>query len=830
MRLLPPLPPLMLPVLLTAFAIPVFLRAAQEPSVPEKSTATLGAFIMPVDAQASSAQLNAGRTPRRLIDGSGWGETRPGSAVFVHSNNVYADGSSMWNGAADAWLRFDLGKPYRLNGFYLWNYNEGGGWHTRSVRTIEVTASVDGATFTPVGTLTVKAATGQPNDPGEAVAFPGPVTARYIRFQIRSNYRGGEMSGMAEIRFAHADEKAPEPGRIAAWKPTYPRPAFPALKRGERLKGAENIVFPANAGIVDVTKPPYNAKGDGVTDDTASIQKALADHPNQGAIIYLPNGVYLVSDTLKWPHGKGTGDEEKRTTMQGQSRDGTILRLKDRCDGYQNPRQRKAVLWTGKAPAQRFGNEIHNLTVDTGVANPGASGIQFIANNQGGVFDVTIRSGDGQGVYGLDMGYTDEQGPCLVKNVRVQGFDVGIHVATNVASEVFEHITVENQNVCGFRNDGQPCTVRGLRSVNRVPAFHAGGGFSVLTDCTFTGIGDAKGRAALLAEAPVSVRNLKTSGYGIAIADRLHNKGDVAGPSVPLFLSKPAARLTEGTAAPLALPVRETPAVPNDDPKIWVSPKSRDSAGIQAAIDAGATTVYLPRGAYRIDGTIRIRGNVRRIVGCKAGLETTEAFRKSGQSVFRFEDSATPVVVLEGIATDFSSGSHYFMEHAALKRTLVLRNVMINFQAADAYRSVGGGTVFLEDVVGRYFTFNNQNVWARQFNVEGDGTHVKNNGGTLWILHLKTEGRGTLIETTNGGRTELIGGLTYTVGDPAKFGPMFVVDNARASFTFAEVCYDGKPFPIVLHEKQGETVKEMPRADPRWGGYLTLLSAGPAAP
>src|SRR5690242_1532715 len=63
---------------------------------------------------------------------------------------------------------------------------------------------------------------------------------------------------------------------------------------------AQEMTFPADAGVIDVTQPPYNARRDGRTDDTAAIQKALDDHPNQGAILFLPIGTYLVSDTLKW--------------------------------------------------------------------------------------------------------------------------------------------------------------------------------------------------------------------------------------------------------------------------------------------------------------------------------------------------------------------------------------------------------------------------------------------------------------------------------------------------------------------------------------------------
>ena len=626
------------------------------------------------------------------------------------------------------------------------------------------------------------------------------------------------------------------PTAAISQKPQYARPRYLHRPLGQSLPGAENILYPADAGVVDVTKAPYFAKGDGKSDDTAAIQKALDDHPSQGAIIYLPNGIYLISDTLHWPHGSNPGGEERETVLQGQSRAGTVIQLRDRCPGFDNSQHPKAPIWTGKAPAQRFGNEIHNLTVDTGVGNPGACGIQFIANNQGGVYDVSIVSGDGQGVIGLDMGYTDEQGPCLIKNVSVRGFNLGIHVATTVDSETLEHVTVEYQNTAGIRNDGQPCTVRDLHSINSVPAFVAAGGFSVLAGAHLQGVGAASEKPAVIADAPLSARDLHTSGYKFALAARVGEKRDLTGPNIPLFLSKPAASLFGEPGPPLNLPVRETPEASWDKLSDWVAPQkfgakadseSDASGAIQQAIDSGATTVYLPRGNYQIGHTIMIRGNVRRIIGCKANLSIIAPLNGQAQPVFRMAEGSQQSVTLEGINTEFSSGPFFFLEDNAA-RTLVLRRLGINFQGADAFHGQGPGTVFLEDVVGRYFRFHHQTVWARQFNPEGDGLHVLNDGGTLWILGLKTEGGGTLLETRNGGRTELLGSFSYTT-DQGKLAPMFVIDNAQAAFSFSEVCYSGDPFTTIVRETEGAETRELKMNDPNWGGHFTLFTSGRAA-
>ena len=151
--------------------------------------------------------------------------------------------------------------------------------------------------------------------------------------------------------------------------------------------------------------------------------------------------------------------------------------------------------------------------------------------------------------------------------------------------------------------------------------------------------------------------------------------------------------------------------------------------------------------------------------------------------MLRFEDGAAPVVAVDRLFTDFSGGPVVFLDHAST-RTLVLRQLMINLTSAAAYRNAADvkcGPLFLEDVVGGRWIFTRQAVWARQFNSERNnypGTHVTNDGGTLWALGFKTEAGGTQLETLNGGRTEILGGL---IGDTSagKMAPMFTAADSE---------------------------------------------------
>ncbi|UYZ63632.1 glycoside hydrolase family 55 protein [Hymenobacter weizhouensis] len=612
-----------------------------------------------------------------------------------------------------------------------------------------------------------------------------------------------------------------------------------ALLLGRGAARAQDSTFPADGGVIDVTKAPYNAKGDGVTDDTQAILRALADEniANQRRIVYLPKGTYLVSGTLLWPKGLKSGDDYKRTTLQGVNKAGTIIRLKDGAAGFGDAASPKPVVDTQLNAANGFENTISDLTVDVGRRNPGATGIKFNSNNGGGVYNVRIKSSDPAkaGVAGLNLGYP-RNGQHLIKNVAVDGFDTGIITGSDkINSVVLESIDVRNQRVCGVYNYFQAVTIRGLRSTNAVPAVRSGGNAMSLhlLDAVITGSGNASTRTAIeifntdpdqyggiRATMQTFLRNIQVTGYQhSAISfNKVRFGVDTLDGNITEYVSHGVYSLFPGNATrSLGLAVRETPAVawgtPTDTAD-WVRVRGFTGAAIQAAIDrAGAQTVYLPNGTYTVTQPIIIRGSVRRIIGLRALLQG------AASPTFRFENGTAPAVVVQHL--NFPS-----LEHAA-SRTLVVRNSQMGL-----YSNTGRGDIYVEEVIGGHWRVSNQRLWARMVNLEDQfsaQTKLVNDGGTVWILGLKTEHPGVAVETTGGGRTEVLGGMIYNNGG-AKATPAFINRESTVSLAVSAYGAGNAVYQDLVVETRNGVTDTLRRADVPLrdlAGTLPLYVGGP---
>jgi hypothetical protein len=79
-------------------------------------------------------------------------------------------------------------------------------------------------------------------------------------------------------------------------------------------------------------------------------------------------------------------------------------------------------------------------------------------------------------------------------------------------------------------------------------------------------------------------------------------------------------------------------------------------------------------------------------------------------------------------------------------------------------------------------------MWSRQLNIESgiSGAMVANNGGTLWSLGYKTERPNTVLKTTDGGISELLGGSFYPIRSVPLSLPLIINNNAQHSLIYIE--------------------------------------------
>jgi len=588
------------------------------------------------------------------------------------------------------------------------------------------------------------------------------------------------------------------------------------------------VTFPADGGVLDVRA--FGAVADDDRDDTAAIQQALDQHPNGNRIIYLPPGRWFVRDTLKWPRGARGGAEQKRTILQGAGPAHTVLQLPDAAPGFADPAAPKALIWTGSRPAQRFRNAVRDLTIAVGAGNPGAIGLQFNASNQGTVRNVTIRAAEGSGAIGLDMGFTDEIGPLLVRNLTVEGFEVGIVTKWPVNSATFEHVTLRGQRKFGWWNYHQMIFVRGLDSENAVPALFNekdSWGTVTLVDSKIVGMGADAKTPGILNQRQMYLRNVEIRGYAKSVdhADKGRDKGDIEAAGLiaedtshrnVTGLFRSISDKTFATAGPVThLPVKESPVVPWGDPaKEWANivtfgadPEGRadSSSALQAAIDSGAKTVFLPGGArFRFDSEVQIRGPVERIIGLE-GRFTTE-----GRAVWRLVDGRhtgglpdAPAVIVERCSGD-SGGHGIFIRHESA------RALVVSSWTGAHVEGKGRGDLFLEDFCGRLDLLQpGQRAWCRQLNTEHAGTMLRNSGGRLWILGMKTEKIGTVIETVDGGITDAAGIFIYSNQGWDETVPAFVIRDSIVTLAgINERNFNRRPVSLWFRETQGGDTRE----------------------
>jgi hypothetical protein len=575
------------------------------------------------------------------------------------------------------------------------------------------------------------------------------------------------------------------------------------------------FAMPADSGFTDVQKD-CGAKGDGATDDTDALESAIGS-PTKGIkgsrAIYIPDGTYLVSRPLV------VGDKKK--FIQGQSRQGTVIRLKDNCPGFGDPNQPAFMLdMKGEQHfAQNFYVHLHNVTFDVGVGNPGAAAVMYHTNNGGMLSNVAVRSSDPGRAGAVGICMQSDPGNGMVRDVSVDGLDIGVQVKSGMHGMYLENILVTSQRVAGFVLRDNTVALRKLLSRNSVPAVD-NSGFLTLLDCDLAG--GAPGEAAIRNNGPLLARSIKTTGYGLAI-DNKHGPG-VEGSFVDEFTSSEPIDLFPGSKRSLSLPIEEPPKVPLPPMSQWANVKdfgavgdykTDDTEAIQKAVDSGKPVVYFPWGLYVVTDTIHIRGDVQRFVGpCyivprgfkdadrrSPDFQTVIKFDGVRRPAFRLEEGTAETVVMENLMAMY--GDAYWAFDHACRRNWVLNSCYIG-----AYiNTVPGGKALLTDFSGEVHS-DQQKIWVRNLNTESYvHTHNTNRGGDLWILGIKTEKDRTIIDTIDGGRTELFGGFLYKNRQRVGPAPAFTSTDSEVSYNYKAI---GVPYAVQVQETRGVETRELP--------------------
>lgn len=194
---------------------------------------------------------------------------------------------------------------------------------------------------------------------------------------------------------------------LLAHSPSIAQPESPeGIALSEELLGI---------GLLDVTRPPYQADPTGKKDSTEALQRAINDARDQGLVCFFPQGTYLISDTLSCEQENykleiprsvdgqiaNYWHKNHRVILLGSTKGEKrpVIKLSKDAKGFNDPSHPKLAIWiwartwfgdgTGEQPNISFGHSFIGIDIDIR-GHAGAIGLKHSGSQGCTLQDSTI--------------------------------------------------------------------------------------------------------------------------------------------------------------------------------------------------------------------------------------------------------------------------------------------------------------------------------------------------------------------------------------------------------------------------------------------------------